>query len=385
MYIHLMLEHLKLLFCKKDVNFTLLNMNKSNLRKIIHVDMDAFFASVEQLDFPELRNKPIVVGGSGRGGVVAAASYEARVFGVHSAMSGSLAAKKCPGLIFMPSRFERYREISQQIRTIFNSYTDLVEPLSLDEAYLDVTYNKQKISSAIKIAQLIRKEIKAKTGLTASAGVSFNKFLAKIASDLEKPNGLSVILPEQATKFLKQLTIEKFHGIGSKTAEKMHAMGIFKGSDLLKLSKAELTNSFGKSGSYFYKMVRAEDEREVNPHRIRKSIGAENTFSSNLINEIEVEEQLLRIHSTLNRRIQNHQKKGKTITLKVKYNDFQIKTHSKSLLNSTMDAAIIWQTVMEIVQEREITIKPIRLLGITLSNLDQSKKPLSGQLTLTFN
>tara|TARA_R110002096_G_scaffold394733_2_gene590026 strand:+ start:100 stop:1245 length:1146 start_codon:yes stop_codon:yes gene_type:complete len=381
-----MLEHLKLLFCKKDVNFTLLlNMNKSNLKKIIHVDMDAFFASVEQLDFPELRNKPIVVGGSGRGGVVAAASYEARVFGVHSAMSGSLAAKKCPGLIFMPSRFERYREISQQIRVIFNSYTDLVEPLSLDEAYLDVTYNKQKISSAIKIAQLIRKEINARTGLTASAGVSFNKFLAKVASDLEKPNGLSVILPEQAKEFLKQLAIEKFHGIGSKTAEEMHAMGISKGSDLLNLSKVELTNAFGKSGNYFYKMVRAEDEREVNPHRIRKSIGAENTFSSNLINEIEVEEQLLRIHSTLNRRIQKHQKKGRTITLKVKYNDFQIKTHSKSLLNSTMDAAIIWQTVMEIVQERVITIKPIRLLGITLSNLDQSKKPVSGQLTLTFN
>ena len=243
-------------------SFEVMSEELPEFRKIIHIDMDAFYASVEQMDRPELKGKPLAVGGSRQRGVVAAASYEARAFGVHSALASSIAARRCPNLIFVKPRFDRYKEISSQIMEIFQIYTDLVEPLSLDEAYLDVTYNKKELKSAIKIAMLIREEIKIKVGLTASAGVSFNKFLAKIASDLDKPDGLSVILPEQAIRFMEELPIEKFHGIGKVTAKKINVQGIFKGADLMKLERSELICRYGKAGKHYHNIVTANDRRE---------------------------------------------------------------------------------------------------------------------------
>jgi DNA polymerase-4 len=356
-------------------------------RKIIHIDMDAFYASVEQMDHPELKGKPLAVGGSRQRGVVAAASYEARAFGVHSALASSIAARRCPNLIFVKPRFERYKEISSQIMEIFQSYTDLVEPLSLDEAFLDVTYNKKELKSAIKIAMLIREEIKEKVGLTASAGISFNKFLAKTASDLDKPDGLSVILPEQAIRFMEELPIEKFHGIGKVTAKKMNAQGIFKGADLMKLERSELIRRYGKAGKHYHNIVTANDLREVKPDRIRKSIGAENTFSKDLFEENEVLEALQHIHETLMRRIEKTNRKGRTIALKIKYHDFTVKTRSKSIDHFTSSAAVVWQTVLELLHQPEYLEKEVRLLGITLSQLDNEDKmkELEGyQLTLDF-
>lgn len=356
-------------------------------RKIIHIDMDAFYASVEQKDNPELKGKPIAVGGSRQRGVVAAASYEARAFGVHSALASSIAARRCPHLIFVKPRFDRYKEISSQIMEIFQHYTDLVEPLSLDEAYLDVTYNKKELKSAIKIAMLIRQEIKEKLGLTASAGISFNKFLAKTASDLDKPDGLSVILPEQAIPFMEQLPIEKFHGIGKVTAKKMNEQGIFTGADLMQLERSELIRRYGKAGKHYYNIVTANDEREVKPDRIRKSIGAENTFSKDLFEQAEVEEALQQIHETLMRRILATGRKGRTVTLKIKYHDFTVKTRSKSIDHFTSSTTLIWQLVLELLHQPEYLEKEVRLLGIALSQLDNvdKMKGLEGyQLTLDF-
>ena len=352
-------------------------------RKIIHIDMDAFYASVEQKDNPEYLGKPIAVGGSSRRGVVAAASYEARQFGVYSAMPSVLAARKCPNLIFVRARFDRYKEISNQIREIFHEYTDLVEPLSLDEAYLDVTYNKQGIGSAIKIAMLIRDQIKERTGLTASAGVSFNKFLAKTASDLDKPDGLSVILPEQAIAFLKQLKVEKFHGIGKKTAERMHAEGIFTGEDLMQFSKTELIRKYGKSGKHYFHIVNADDQREVKPNRIRKSIGAERTFSED-IRSIEIaREKIELIHEDLMQRLKKSGRKARTITLKFKYSDFTIRNRSKSLEGYTDNGEEIYKVVFGLLNEVKWE-EGVRLLGISLSQLDEIETELGGQLTLTF-
>ena len=356
-------------------------------RKIIHIDMDAFYASVEQMDNPDLKGKPIAVGGSRERGVVAAASYEARAYGVHSALASSVAARRCPQLIFVKPRFERYKEISSQIMAIFQSYTALVEPLSLDEAYLDVTYNKKELKSAIKIAMLIREEIKEKIGLTASAGISFNKFLAKTASDLDKPDGLSVILPEQAIPFMEQLPIEKFHGIGKVTAKKMNGQGIFTGADLMKLERSELIRRYGKAGKHYHSIVTANDLRQVNTDRIRKSIGAENTFSNDLFDEHEVLEALQHIHETLMRRIEKTERKGRTVTLKIKHHDFTVKTRSKSLDHHTNSAAVIWEMVLELLYHPEYLEKEVRLLGITLSQLDNNPKMkgLEGcQLTLDF-
>ncbi|MAY83292.1 MAG: DNA polymerase IV [Flavobacteriales bacterium] len=352
-------------------------------KKIIHIDMDAFYASVEQKDHPEYLGKPIAVGGSSRRGVVAAASYEARKFGVHSAMPSVTAARKCPDLIFVKARFDRYREFSEQIREIFYEYTDLVEPLSLDEAYLDVTYNKQGISSAIKIAMLIREEIKSKTGLTASAGVSFNKFLAKTASDLDKPDGLSVILPEQAIPFLKQLKVEKFHGIGKKTAEKMHAEGIFTGEDLMKFSKTDLIRKYGKSGKHYFNIVNANDQREVKPNRIRKSIGAERTFSEDLKSLEEAREKVDEVQEKLMERLKKSGRKARTITLKFKYSDFTIRNRSKSLDSYTDDEKQIRDVVNELLPDVDWE-EGVRLLGISLSQLDEVEADAGGQLTLTF-
>nr|WKN36634.1 DNA polymerase IV [Tunicatimonas sp. TK19036] len=349
-------------------------MSSPSVRKIIHIDMDAFFASVEQRDNPAYRGKPIAVGGSSRRGVVAAASYEARVYGVRSAMPSVQAARLCPHLIFVKSRFDVYRSVSQQIRDIFHQYTDLVEPLSLDEAYLDVTHNKKDLWSAIRIAQLLKEQIKAETQLTASAGVSFNKFLAKIASDYDKPNGLKVILPEEATQFLEQLPIEKFHGIGRVTAKKMHSLDIRYGADLKKLSMSSLVHYFGKVGRHYYQIVRGDDQREVKPNRIRKSIGTETTFSMDISLREELFEKLAMLSSSLDARVRQQKAQGRTLTLKVKFADFTVITRSSTpnILLSSSDQW--WPFASQLLDEVLSEASAIRLLGLSLSNL----QPTSG-------
>ena len=302
------------------------------IRKIIHIDMDAFFASVEQLDFPNLRGKAIAVGGGENRGVVCAASYEAREFGVRSAMSGMQARKLCPHLIFIKPRFERYKEISKQIRNIFYDYTDLVEPLSLDEAYLDVTHNKKNLPSATLIAQEIRNRIFTEIGLTASAGISINKFIAKIASDYNKPNGQKTVTINHIQSFLDQLDVKKFYGIGKVTAQKMYLNGIFTGEDLRKKSLDFLQNHFGNSGLYYYQLARGIHLSEVKPLRIIKSLGTEHTFDKNITSEIYLEEKLIIIAQELNERMKKQNVAGKTITLKIKYSDFSVNTRSKTRL-----------------------------------------------------
>jgi DNA polymerase-4 len=355
-----------------------------DIRKIIHVDMDAFFASIEQRDNPDYRGKPVAVGGSSKRGVVAAASYEARKFGVRSALPSVTAQKLCPDLIFVKPRFEVYKEVSGQIRDIFHDYTDLVEPLSLDEAYLDVTKNKHGIRSAIKIAREVKRRIKEDTSLTASAGVSMNKFLAKIASDQDKPDGLFVILPDEAEAFVEKLPIEKFFGIGKVTAGKMHEMGIRTGLDLKKQEKETLIAHFGKVGNYYYDIARANDSRTVNPHRIRKSIGAERTFESDYLERDEIESAISHISEILIGRLAKSQSSGKTITLKVKFEDFEQITRSKTVphyINSLEEIEILGK---ELMSKLFPLPKGIRLLGLTLSNLNSEDSWESHQLTLDF-
>lgn len=346
--------------------------------------MDAFYASVEQLDHPEWRGKPLVVGGNEARGVVAAASYEARKFGIYSAMSSALAAKKYPQLIFARPRFERYKEISLQIREIFYEYTDLVEPLSLDEAFLDVTENKAGIKSAILIAKQIRAKIKEKTGLNASAGVSYNKFLAKTASDLNKPNGQAVILPEEAEAFLEKLPIGKFFGIGKVTAEKMQKLGIHTGKDLKEYSLQFLTKKFGKSGLHYFNIVRGIHLSEVQPHRVRKSLSAENTFEKDLITVQEMEENLFPIFEEVIRRIDKSGIKGRTVTLKVKFSDFTLQTRSKTL-EQYPDEEMIWKITLELLNQGEIS-QPVRLLGLGISNLNitEEQEHFGMQLKIPF-
>lgn len=339
-----------------------------SIRKIIHVDMDAFYASVEQLDHPEWRGKPLVVGGNEARGVVAAASYEARKFGIFSAMSSVLAAKKCPNLIFAKPRFDRYKEISMQIREIFLEYTDLVEPLSLDEAFLDVTENKLNLKSAILIARQIREKIKEKTGLNASAGVSYNKFLAKTASDLNKPNGQAVILPEEAGAFLEKLPIHKFFGIGKVTSEKMKSLGIHNGADLKQFSLQFLTKKFGKSGVHYFNIVRGIHLSDVQPHRVRKSLSAENTFEKDLIQPNELAIALKTVNDELIRRVEKSGIKGRTVTLKIKFSDFTQQTRSKTVEHFP-ESDSIWVLAQELLNQEEIP-KPVRLLGLGLSNLN---------------
>ena len=288
------------------------------IRKIIHVDMDAFYASVEQMDNPELKGKPIAVGGSEKRGVVSAASYEARKFGVRSAMSGLQAKRNCPDLIFVRPNFERYHEISKKIRKIFRDYTDLVEPLSLDEAYLDVTENKKGNPSASLIAKEIRERIFKEVGLTASAGISVNKFVAKVASDYNKPNGQKTVNPEEVLEFLEQLDIRKFYGVGKVTAEKMYQLGIFTGKDLKSKTFEYLDENFGKSGRYYYYIVRGIHNSEVKPNRTRKSLAAERTFNENLSSEIFMLEKLDKIAKEVSRRLEKSKVAGKTVTLKIK-------------------------------------------------------------------
>lgn len=339
------------------------------IKKIIHVDMDAFYASVEQMDDPELRGKPLAVGGGGERGVVAAASYEARAYGVRSAMSGALARRKCPPLIFVKPRMERYKEISSKIRAVFFEYTDLVEPLSLDEAYLDVTVNKKNISSASKLAKEIRRRIFEEVGLNASAGISINKFTAKIASDINKPNGQKTIMPDEVVPFLEELPIEKFFGVGKVTAEKMNSLGIFKGKDLKEQSLTFLARNFGKSGSHFYEIVRGIQHSEVKPNRIRKSIAAERTFITDISSESEMIEKLNLIAEELEGRLERAQVKGKTITVKMKHHDFTIQSRSKTLHHWMHKKEELLNLATELLQQAALE-KPVRLLGISISKLD---------------
>jgi len=339
------------------------------IRKIIHVDMDAFYASVEQLDDPALMGKPIAVGGSSKRGVVSAASYEARKFGVRSAMSGMLARKRCPDLIFVRPRFERYAEISNQIRQIFQEYTDLVEPLSLDEAYLDVTENKKGNPSATLIAQEIRAQIKKRTGLNASAGISINKFIAKVASDINKPNGQKTIDPEEVIAFLETLDIKKFYGVGKVMKEKMYRHGIYTGKDLKAKSVEYLEEHFGKSGAYYYQIVRGIQHSMVTPDQIRKSLAAERTFNENISSEVFMLERLEEIAQEVERRLVKSNVAGKTVTLKIKYSDFTLQTRSKTLPLYVSTKELIMETVKDLLFKEGMK-NSVRLLGISISNLN---------------
>ncbi len=351
-------------------------MEESNThRKIIHVDMDAFYASVEQMDNPELMGKPVAVGGGSKRGVVSAASYEARVFGVRSAMPGFTAKKLCPDLIFVRPRFDRYKEISSKIRKIFYDFTDLVEPLSLDEAYLDVTQNKKGNPSATLVAQEVRKRIFEEVGLTASAGISINKFIAKVASDYNKPNGQKTVNPEEVIEFLEDLDVKKFYGVGKVTQAKMYAMGIYTGKDLKAKSEEFLTQHFGKAGRHYYRIVRGIHLSEVKPNRERKSLAAERTFSENIASEIYMLERLESIAEELQKRLKNNKVAGRTVTLKIKYSDFTLQTRSKTLPYFVNDADILLETAKELLYQEKMK-NSVRLLGISLSNLNtgQEKK-----------
>jgi len=337
-------------------------------RKIIHIDMDAFYASVEQRDNPELRGKPVAVGGGHRG-VVAAASYEARKFGIRSAMPSVTARRRCPDLIFVKPRFDAYREVSNQIRAIFADYTDLIEPLSLDEAYLDVSEDRPGLGSARAIAEDIRRRIREETGLTASAGVSYCKFIAKLASDYRKPDGLTVIRPDQGPGFVASLPVARFHGIGPVTARKMEALGIFTGADLRSWSLPELEARFGSSGFWYYRICRGIDEREVKPDRPYKSVSAERTFDEDLKQPERLAAELERIAGYAWARVERAEVAGRTVTLKVKFADFTISTRTRSFtapVRNIHDFANAGQALLGSIVP---VTKGVRLLGLGLHNL----------------
>jgi DNA polymerase-4 len=338
-------------------------------RKIIHIDMDAFYASVEQRDNPELRGKPVVVGGSAKRGVVAAASYEARKFGVRSAMPSVTAKRQCPDLIFVKPRFEVYREISRQIRDIFAEHTAIIEPLSLDEAYLDVTENLQGIPLARDIALRIREKIKAETGLNASAAISYNKFLAKLASDHRKPNGQFVISPEMGAAFVETLPVGKFHGIGPATSAKMNRLGIFTGLDMRNQTLEFMNANFGKAGNYYYWISRGIDERPVRVNRIRKSVGAENTFSTDLTELDAMVAELEPLIDKVWRHCESTGNRGRTVTLKVKFFDFEIMTRSQSAPNAVSSRDALRSMAVRLLEDEMPLPKSVRLLGVSLSSL----------------
>ncbi|WP_424244117.1 DNA polymerase-4 [Elusimicrobium posterum] len=358
------------------------------MRKIIHIDMDAFYASIEQRDNPDYRGKPVAVGYSGSRGVVAAASYEARKYGVHSAMPSKTALKKCPYLIFVPSRFDVYREVSEQISNIFLEYTDIIEPLSLDEAYLDVTENKKNNPSATLIAKEIKKKIKEATGLTASAGASINKFLAKIASDQNKPDGICVIPGEKAQAFVESLKIEKFWGVGKVTAQKMHSLGVFTGKDLKKLTEDELVRHFGKAGHTYYLNARAIDNREVEAERIRKSIGAENTFLTDIKDLADLEKELDALAREVWQRCAKRDFEGLTITLKVKFADFKQITRSKTPGGYITNFDFFINTARELLEGvskmPDFKDKGVRLIGVSLANNGTKEQPRQLEFDFTF-
>ena len=349
--------------------------NLNPVRKIIHIDMDAFYASVEQRDFPEYRGKPLVVGGSpeGRGGVVATASYEARKFGIKSAMTSKKAQQLCPYAIFVRPRFDAYKEVSKKIREIFSRYTDLIEPLSLDEAYLDVTEDKLNIGSAITIAEQIKQAIKDELNLTASAGVSINKFTAKIASDMNKPDGLTFIGPSKMEKFMEKLPVEKFYGVGKVTAEKMKRQGLHTGLDLKKQTEARLTQLFGKSGKFFYNIVRGIDHRPVQPHQEIKSISAEDTFSYDLDKGEELEDWLIQVAKSAFSRLERYKIYGRTITLKIKFEDFKQITRSTSFATPLTDLSQILEISKSILAHTDFEGKKVRLIGVGFSNFGEIK------------
>jgi DNA polymerase-4 len=355
-----------------------------DIRKIIHVDMDAFFASVEQRDDPALRGKPIAVGGSGGRGVVAAASYEARKFGVRSAMPSVTAARLCPDLVFVRHRFEVYRAVSQQIRAIFAEYSDLVEPLSLDEAYLDVTANRRGLPSATATAEEIRARILAETRLTASAGISYNKLLAKLASDMNKPDGQCVITPARGPAVAAALEVGRFHGIGPKTAAKMNKLGIFTGADLCAQDVAFLEARFGKAGRWYHAIARGEDHRPVSPYRARKSSSSETTFEVDLVEPPAIEEGLLGQADDLWAWCEKARMYGRTVTVKIKFADFRIATRSRTLPRPVGDRETLHAVSLELVR----TIYPprtgIRLLGVTLSGFEAHSPTAEAQMALAF-
>ncbi|MET4245500.1 DNA polymerase IV [Bradyrhizobium sp. RT10b] len=350
-------------------------------RKIIHVDMDAFYASVEQRDNPDLRGKPVAVGGSRERGVVAAASYEARKFGVRSAMPSVTAKRQCPDLIFVKPRFEVYQAVSQQIREIFAEHTPIIEPLSLDEAYLDVTENLQSIPLARDVAFAIRAKIKEVTGLNASAGISYNKFLAKLASDHRKPNGQYVITPEMGPAFVESLPVGKFHGIGPATSAKMNALGLYTGLDMRNQSLEFMQTNFGKAGAYYYWISRGVDNREVRADRIRKSVGAENTFSNDLTEFEAMAAELQPLIDKVWQHCEGKAARGRTVTLKVKFNDFEIITRSRSVAVAVSSRADLEHLSIALLQNEMPFSKPVRLLGVSLSSL-QSCDPTELQLGL---
>ena len=341
----------------------------SRQRKIIHIDMDAFYASVEQRDNPDLRGRPVAVGGSRERGVVAAASYEARKFGVRSAMPSVTAKRQCPDLIFVKPRFEVYKAVSQQIREIFAEHTPIIEPLSLDEAYLDVTENLQSIPLARDVALAIRAKIKEVTGLNASAGISYNKFLAKLASDHRKPNGQYVITPEMGPAFVETLPVGKFHGIGPATSAKMNALGLYTGFDMRNQSFDFMQTNFGKAGSYYYWISRGVDNREVRADRIRKSVGAENTFSTDLTDFDAMVIELEPLVDKVWRHCESTSNRGRTVTLKVKFNDFEIITRSRSVPVAVSSRSELERLSVALLKSEMPVLKPVRLLGVSLSAL----------------
>ena len=356
------------------------------LRKIIHVDMDAFFASVEQRDNPDLKGRPVAVGGAGGRGVVAAASYEARVFGVRSAMPSVTASRLCPDLVFVRPRFDAYKEASRQIRRVFEHYTPVIEPLSLDEAYLDVTEDKLGIGSATRIAELIRQEIRAKTRLTASAGVSYNKFIAKLASDQNKPDGLCVIRPGEGADFVAGLPIRRFHGVGPRAEAKMQALGIATGADLAAKDIAFMRQHFGSMADYLFRAARGIDLRPVRAHRVRKSVGGERTFSEDIGSGAAVRDTLENIIDIVWERIEAAEARGRTVTLKLQFTDFQIMTRATSLADYVSGKTEFGQVARALL-EAELPLRgPIRLMGLTLGNLEgaEDEKPARDEAQLSL-
>jgi DNA polymerase IV len=343
-----------------------------DVRKIVHIDMDAFYASVEQRDDPSLRGRPVAVGHAAKRGVVAAASYEARKFGVRSAMPSTTAARKCPELVFMPPRFDVYRAISQKIRAIFADYTPLIEPLSLDEAYLDVTENLRGLATATETAAQIRARIFEETGLTASAGISYNKFLAKLGSEQRKPNGQFVILPDRGTAFVSALAVSKFHGVGPVTAEKMNRLGIHTGADLHERSLEFLSQHFGKSGPWYYAIARGEDDRPVRPDRERKSSGSEITFQDDLTEHAAIEAGVVGQADEVWAWCQNANAYGRTVTVKIKYADFQIATRSRSVTSVVASRAELHLLSLELIRSVYPLREGIRLVGVSISNFDRT-------------
>ncbi len=347
-------------------------------RKILHVDMDAFFAAVEQRDNPALRGRPVAVGGSARRGVVAAASYEARRFGVRSAMPSATAARQCPQLIFVPPRFDAYKAVSQQIRAIFDDFADAVEPLSLDEAYLDVTADKAALGSATAAARAIRARIRAETGLTASAGVSYNKFIAKLASDQNKPDGLTIIRPHQGAAFVAGLSIRRFHGIGPVTAAKMEGLGIYSGADLAARDLAWLAEQFGNSAEWLWRLARGIDMRPVRPNRPLKSVGAERTFDTDLVDRADIIAALDHVVAAVWDRLSQKQRQGRTVTLKLRFADFTTITRARTLPTPIDDAVIVRRTALALLEALSPLAQGIRLLGVTVSKFEGESEEVAG-------